>query len=277
MSQHDFNIANQGFPATRTDLNNALAALATNSSGASAPSTTYAYQWWYDTANNILKMRDAGNTAWINFAFFDQVNDTWLIQQTSGGNVGIGAAPAASAILDLTSTSKGFRAPSMTTTQRNAISSPATGLMIYNTTTSAYEFYNGSSWQSVTGSGGMTLLGTLTTTSGSTQTLSSLTLTSYNTLLFVFDGVSHNSGSNQSLTLNGVTFTNARGSASLFIGPLVVYLDTGFAIAQVDQSPNSSPSNTGIASGYSRSSTSLTVGVTGGTFDAGSVKIYGVK
>jgi hypothetical protein len=58
MSQHDFNIANQSFPATRVDLNNALQALATNSSGATAPATTYASQWWYDTDTDTLKIRN---------------------------------------------------------------------------------------------------------------------------------------------------------------------------------------------------------------------------
>ena len=67
MSQHDFNIANQGFPAFRTDLNNALVALATNSSGATEPATTYAYQWWFDTGTGILNYRDATNTAWVPF------------------------------------------------------------------------------------------------------------------------------------------------------------------------------------------------------------------
>ena len=47
----------------------------------------------------------------------------------SSGNVGIGTtSPAATSILDLTSTTKGFLAPRMTTTQRDAIVSPATGL-----------------------------------------------------------------------------------------------------------------------------------------------------
>ena len=40
MSQNDLVIANQGFPAFRSDLNSALQALATNNSGTSAPSTT---------------------------------------------------------------------------------------------------------------------------------------------------------------------------------------------------------------------------------------------
>ena len=71
MSQHDFNIGNQLFPATRTDFNNALVALASNSSGATAPATTYANQWWYETDTNILKIRNEANTAWINVIKLD--------------------------------------------------------------------------------------------------------------------------------------------------------------------------------------------------------------
>jgi hypothetical protein len=77
MSQNDFNLANQSFPDMRSDMNSAFQALASNSSGATAPSTTYAYQWWYDTANDILKMRNGDNDAWINIASFDQATDTW--------------------------------------------------------------------------------------------------------------------------------------------------------------------------------------------------------
>ena len=77
MSQNDFNIANQGFPSFRSDLNSALQALASNSAGTSAPSTTYAYMWWYDSTNDILKFRNADNDAWINFATFDQAADAW--------------------------------------------------------------------------------------------------------------------------------------------------------------------------------------------------------
>lgn len=80
MSQHDFNIANQGFPATRADLNNALEALATQSSGATEPTTTYAYQNWYDTSTNLLKMRNADDDDWITLAFFDQTNDEWEVR-----------------------------------------------------------------------------------------------------------------------------------------------------------------------------------------------------
>jgi len=65
MSQHDFNIANQTFPNFRTDVNNALAAITSLQSGASAPSTTVAYMLWADTTNNVLKQRNSSDDGWI--------------------------------------------------------------------------------------------------------------------------------------------------------------------------------------------------------------------
>ena len=63
--------------------------------------------------------------------------------------------PNASALLELDSTSKGFLAPRMTGSQRDAIATPAAGLRQFNTDTGQYNFYNGSVWQPVgTGSGG---------------------------------------------------------------------------------------------------------------------------
>jgi hypothetical protein len=77
MSQNDFNLANQDFPNMRADMNSAFQALASNSAGATAPSTSYPHQWWYDATTDILKMRNAGNTAWVNIAAFDQAGGTW--------------------------------------------------------------------------------------------------------------------------------------------------------------------------------------------------------
>lgn len=57
-----------------------------------------------------------------------------------------GASGDASSILDVSSTNKGFLAPRMTTAQRNAIASPANGLIIYNTTCNDINYYNGSQW-----------------------------------------------------------------------------------------------------------------------------------
>ena len=55
-------------------------------------------------------------------------------------------APDASSVLDVTSTTAGFLPPRMTTTQRDAISTPAAGLIIFNTTTSKHQGYDGSVW-----------------------------------------------------------------------------------------------------------------------------------
>jgi len=82
MSQHDFNIANQGFPAFRADLNSGLEALATNSSGSTQPSTTFAYQFWYDESSDLLKMRNSDNDAWITLASFDQATDEWEVRSS---------------------------------------------------------------------------------------------------------------------------------------------------------------------------------------------------
>ena len=76
MAQHDYNIANQTFPNTRTDINNALSAVASNNSGTAAPSTTFANQWFYETDTNLLQIRNEDNDAYITIAELDQTNDT---------------------------------------------------------------------------------------------------------------------------------------------------------------------------------------------------------
>lgn len=65
MSQNDMSISNADGATVRADLNSALQALASNNSGATAPGTTYAYQWWVDTADGVLKQRNAANSAWV--------------------------------------------------------------------------------------------------------------------------------------------------------------------------------------------------------------------
>ena len=89
MSQNDYVIANQTTPLFRADLNLALQALASNSSGSSAPSTTYANMLWYDTTNNTLKMRSEADDAWITLGTLDQSLNTF----TPFGLVGTSADP----------------------------------------------------------------------------------------------------------------------------------------------------------------------------------------
>ena len=75
MAQHDQNIANQSASAVRGDINSALAALFSNSSGAAAPTTTIGYQFWADTSAGIMKMRNGANSGWINLYTLDGITD----------------------------------------------------------------------------------------------------------------------------------------------------------------------------------------------------------
>jgi hypothetical protein len=81
MAQHDMNIANQGFPAFRSDLNNALSAINSSHSGSSTPSGAVAGTIWLDTTNATnptLKFYDGADN--ISLATIDYSANTvdWL-------------------------------------------------------------------------------------------------------------------------------------------------------------------------------------------------------
>ena len=84
MAQHDYVIANASGATVRADINNMALAISSNNSGSSAPSTTYAYLWWIDTGNNLLKLRNSANNAWITMPFSITANNTVDI---NGGNI----------------------------------------------------------------------------------------------------------------------------------------------------------------------------------------------
>lgn len=63
--------------------------------------------------------------------------------------LGLGATVNPQAVIDIVSTTKGVYFPRMTTTQRDAITSPAAGLILYNTTTSEYNVYTGAAWYGI--------------------------------------------------------------------------------------------------------------------------------
>ena len=99
---------------------------------------------------------------WQNFTYanIQQIGSSaiinpWTLSGTNTynttGNVGIGtSSPSASALLDVSSSSKGILIPRMTASQKNAISSPTTGLLIFQTDApSDFYYYNGSSWMSI--------------------------------------------------------------------------------------------------------------------------------
>ncbi|MCP3906593.1 MAG: DUF1566 domain-containing protein, partial [Oceanicoccus sp.] len=65
--------------------------------------------------------------------------------------------PDGSAMLDVKSTDKGFLPPRMTETQRQTISSPATGLIIYNTTQNQPNYFNGTEWMNYDGTSALAI------------------------------------------------------------------------------------------------------------------------
>src|SRR5258706_765073 len=80
----------------------------------------------------------------------------WVCPASSVNAQGVGINPSGSnpdpsALLDLSSTTKGTLITRMSTAQRNAITSPAIGLLIYNTDCNNFNYYNGSSWVDMAG------------------------------------------------------------------------------------------------------------------------------
>lgn len=80
MSQNDFVIADQTFPETLADLNAAFQALGSNSSGETAPTTTYPFQFWADETTNLLKIRNKANNVWLTLAKIDPATDMWELR-----------------------------------------------------------------------------------------------------------------------------------------------------------------------------------------------------
>jgi microcystin-dependent protein len=72
--QADYVVANASGSAFRADLNNQLAAIVANNSGATEPATMYAFQWWADTTTGTLKLRNASNNAWVTIGTLASTN-----------------------------------------------------------------------------------------------------------------------------------------------------------------------------------------------------------
>lgn len=144
MAQHDYVIANQSGASFRSDLNNALSAVATNNSGTAEPSTTYAYQWWADTNTGLLKQRNAANSAWITIGTLASTN---LGLATLASPSFTGTATFAGDVL-LSGTGQ-LDLPVGTTAQRSG--SPNAGMIRFNSDLTTFEGYNGTAWGSIGG------------------------------------------------------------------------------------------------------------------------------
>lgn len=131
--------------------------------------------------------------------------------------------------------------------------------------------------------GGSTLLGTITTTSGTEQTLSGLTLTSYKFLKLIWRGVSTGGTVSFGLGNSGsddVVVTQATGGAGGVIhGTTEIELSTGKSItmASIAITPGSAIGITVNTTSITNASTAVFLDGGGGTLDAGSIDVYGIK
>jgi hypothetical protein len=126
--------------------------------------------------------------------------------------------------------------------------------------------------------GGMTLLGTISTTSGANPTLTGLTLTDYKKLVLQLNGVSHDSGTNRHLLLGNSTSDDVQVTGDLAIaqpssGTIEIYLNNGLSVPTLSAGGGQFPTTP-----FSTSSTTISVALSGaGSFDAGSIVVFGVK
>ena len=100
---------------------------------------TYIKSAVFTTSTQFRGYVDANNNSNLNFIVPSSGNSFVISKSYNPSN-------DASALLDVQSTTQGFLPPRMTTTERDAIASPAAGLMIYNTDTNTAECWNGSAW-----------------------------------------------------------------------------------------------------------------------------------
>jgi len=98
MAQEDYVIADQAGVSFLADLNNTLAAIVSNNSGATEPTTMYAYQLWADTNAGILKQRNSTNNAWIDILRLTGITSVDIRNAPAGG---IGAFNVQAALNEL--------------------------------------------------------------------------------------------------------------------------------------------------------------------------------
>jgi len=150
------------------------------------------------------------------------------------GRMGVGTdSPNQNAILELSSTNKGFLPPRLTTAQRNAIPADTKppGLMIYNTTTNCMDFWNSSTWVSscavtVPPAGTITAVTCASATNNGTITRGMSTSVTSSIPYTGGNGGSHGGQTIASTGVTGLTATLVAGSFATGNGALT-YTITG--------------------------------------------------
>jgi hypothetical protein len=99
-----------------------------------------------------------GTTDGVGLSF--RTNNVEAMRIHSNGAIGLGISlPNASSILDMTSTTKGVLVPRMTSAQRTAIVTPATGLLVFDITGNIFYYWDGTQWVALQGSLGWSITG----------------------------------------------------------------------------------------------------------------------
>ena len=124
--------------------------------GSGATSATASLLVQNSAATTLLNVTDAGGftaqTSNFSSVVTNDSNSFQVIGSNASIRVGVSVSVASSAILQADSTTKGFLLPRMTTTQKNAISTPAAGLMVYDTTLNKLCVRTASTWETITSS-----------------------------------------------------------------------------------------------------------------------------
>ncbi|MEI6169155.1 MAG: hypothetical protein WCS52_18390 [bacterium] len=183
--------------------------------------------------------------------------------QYSGGNVGVGTTtPAPSAVLEVTATDRGMLIPRMTKGQRDAISSPATGLLVYQTdNTPGFYFHDGAQWSSISaGAGAVTVVSAtspLSSSGGTTPTLSlAAASSSQNGYLASIDWATFNAKAPTNRTISTTAPLTGGGTLS---GNLTLAIPMATASANgYLTSANWTTFNNKVSSGANSTITSLT-------------------
>jgi len=123
--------------------------------------------------------------------------------------------------------------------------------------------------------GGFVFLGTASTTSGTSSSIS-VSLGTYSFISVIYSGVSTTNSGTGTVQINGVTLATMASPGSSCSGTAYIELLQGYCTFSV-QSVGSSQINVGTATGVTSGTTTITFTPLAGSFDAGSISVYGVK